>query len=139
MLLNAVLSGESDGGSTFLAHPTHETSDHKDASFSHRCFCASFLEIVWQWHHPFDAAFWTAAVAPTTHNHSQTVAAFIICHTEADLHADCTCMNAHTLTSQVFLFYYYFRFFVVVLFVFFLHFVLPGIPLVLGVFSSRIL
>lgn len=29
-------------------------------------------------------------------NNLQIVAAFIICHTEADLHADCTCMNAHT-------------------------------------------
>lgn len=36
--------------------------------------------------------------------HTSTVAAFIICHTEADLHADCTCTNkrTHTLTSQVF-------------------------------------
>lgn len=34
----------------------------------------------------------------------QTVAAFIICHTEADLHADCTCMNAHTHITKVFVF-----------------------------------
>lgn len=40
-----------------------------------------------------------------TKNYLQTVAAFIVCHTEADLHADCTCMNAHTHITKVFVFY----------------------------------
>ena len=82
-----------------------------------------------------------------TRTHLQTVAAFIICHTEADLHADCTCMNEHTHThiTSVFFVRFSFLFPFVLLFVFFfcifffLHFILPDIPLVLGVFSSRIL
>lgn len=97
-----------------VPHPVHETSDHKDASFSERRFCASFLETARQRHHPFTRHFKTAAVEPMTHNHLQTVAAFIVCHTEADLHADCTCMNAHTHSHH--------KCFFVILFVFFFFF-----------------
>lgn len=57
-----------------------------------------------------------------TENHLQPVAALIICHTEADLHADCTCMNAHTHSHVLFVL------------LSFLRFILPDNPSVLGVF-----
>lgn len=49
-------------------------------------------------------------------NHPQTVAAFIICHAEVNLHADCTRMNAHKHTHTC---YRCFWFVIVVLFFYF--------------------
>lgn len=40
-------------------------------------------------------------------NHLQTVAASLICPTEANLHADCTGMNAHTFYFRSLLYFYF--------------------------------
>lgn len=49
-------------------------------------------------------------------NHLQTVAASLICPTEANLHADCTGMNAHTFYFGSLLYFYFSTVFYCVIF-----------------------
>lgn len=104
---------------SFLYSHKMKTSNHKDVSFSQRWFCASFLETFWQRIHQqviFNGR------CQTDDNPLPTVAAFIICHRgrfACRLHLyECTHI------SLVFRCHFFF----------FLHFVLPDVPLVLGVF-----